>query len=98
MTCAQAKPLFSPYLNGAVTGTQMHDLSHHIESCGPCRHQYVSLRQRERLLARMGRRKAPPDLTLNLRVAISQEVENSGRRALDGFLVRPQNVLNAFMV
>src|SRR3984893_9017380 len=98
MTCAQAKPLFSPYLDGAVTGTQMHDLSHHIESCGPCRHQYVSLRRTQQLLARIGRRKAPADLTLNLRVAISQEVANSRRRALDGVLMRLQNVLNAFMV
>ena len=98
MTCAQAKPLFSPYLDGAVTGTQMHDLSHHIESCGPCRHQYVSLRHTQQLLGRIGRRKAPADLTLNLRVAISQEVANSRRRALDGVLVRLQNVLNAFMV
>ena len=41
MTCAQAKPLFSPYLDGAVTGTQMRDLSSHIEDCGQCRRQYV---------------------------------------------------------
>ncbi len=98
MTCAQAKPLFSPYLDGAVTGKQMHDLSHHLESCGRCMQQYVSLRQTQQLLARIGPRKAPADLALNLRVAISQEVAQSKQRYLDGVLVRLQNALDVFMV
>ena len=45
MTCTQARPLFSPYLDGAVTGKQMRELSHHLESCERCSRQYVSLRQ-----------------------------------------------------
>ena len=57
MTCAQAKPLFSPYLDGAVTGRQMRDLSSHLESCDPCRQHYVSLRRAQQLLARVG----PPE-------------------------------------
>jgi hypothetical protein len=98
MTCAQAKPLFSPYLDGAVTGKQMRDISGHLESCSPCRQHYVSLRSTQRLLAQVGPRKAPPDLALNLRVAISQEVARSGRRYLDGIGVRFQNALDLFMV
>jgi len=98
MTCAQAKPLFSPYLDGAVTGKQMRDISGHLESCGPCRQHYVSLRSTQRLLSQVGPRKAPPDLALNLRVAISQEVARSGRRYLDGIGVRFQNALDLFMV
>src|ERR1700722_885907 len=98
MTCAQAKPLFSPYLDGAVTGKQMRDISGHLESCSPCRQHYVSLRSTQRLLSQVGPRKAPPDLALNLRVAISQEVARSGRRYLDGIGVRFQNALALFMV
>jgi hypothetical protein len=98
MTCAQAKPLFSPYLDGAVTGKQMRDISGHLESCSPCRQHYVSLRSTQRLLSQVGPRKAPPDLALNLRVAISQEVARSGRRYLDGIGVRFQNTLDLFMV
>jgi len=98
MTCAQARPLFSPYLDGAVTGAQMRDLSYHLEFCSRCRQQYVSLRHTQQLLARVGRRKAPPDLALNLRVAISQEVAQSKRRYLDGVLMRLQNALDIFMV
>jgi hypothetical protein len=98
MTCAQAKPLFSPYLDGAVSGRQMHDLSCHLESCASCQQQYVSLRQTQQLLARVGRRKAPADLALQLRVAVSQEAAQSRRGHLNGVLVRLDNVLDMFMV
>ena len=54
-----SRPLFSPYLDGAVTGKQMREISHHLESCDPCSRQYVSLRQTQHLLARVGPRKAP---------------------------------------
>ena len=77
MTCAQARPLFSPYLDGAVTGAQMIDLSGHLETCDRCRQRYVSLRRTQQLLAQIGPRKAPADLALNLRIAISQEVARS---------------------
>ena len=98
MTCAQARPLFSPYLDGAVTGRQMRDLSCHLEACDPCRHHYISLRRTQQILARVGPRKAPADLALKLQVAISQEAAQSRRRYLDGAQVRLQNALNVFMV
>jgi hypothetical protein len=98
MTCAQARPLFSPYLDGAVTGRQMRDLSCHLEACDPCRHHYISLRRTQQILARVGPRKAPADLALKLQVAISQEAAQSRRRFLDGAQVRLQNALNVFMV
>src|SRR5262249_29424146 len=98
MTCAQAWPLFSPYLDGAVTGKQMRELSQHMESCQRCRRHYVSLRQTQRLLARVGSRKAPPDLALKLRVAISQQSAQTSRRYLEGMRVRFDNALDLFMV
>ncbi len=98
MTCANAKPLFSPYLDGAVTGKQMRELSQHLESCDRCSRQYVSLRQTQHLLARVGPRKAPADLALKLRVAISQERAQTRQRYMDGARVRFDNALNLFMV
>ena len=97
MTCAQARPLFSPYLDGAVTGKQMRELSQHIEACERCSHQYVSLRQTQHLLARVGPRKAPADLALKLRVAVSQAAQ-SRRRYFEGIRVRFDNALNLFML
>ena len=98
MTCIQATPLFSPYLDGAVTGKQMRDLSHHLEGCERCRRHYAALRRTQDLLARVGRRKAPSDLALKVRVAISQETAHSRRRYLDGLRVRFDNALDLFMV
>jgi hypothetical protein len=98
MTCAQARLLFSPYLDGAVSGRQMRDLSLHLESCAGCQRRYLSLRRTQQLLAAVGRRKAPADLALKLRVAISQEVAQSRRRYMDGVLLRLQNALDVFMV
>jgi len=98
MNCVQAKSLFSPYLDGAVTGRQMQELGHHLQTCANCRTQYVSLHETQRLLGAIGRRKAPADLALNLRVAISQEAARSSRPRFAGISVRLENALNAFMV
>ncbi|MGH9544100.1 MAG: anti-sigma factor family protein [Terriglobales bacterium] len=98
MNCAQARPLFSPYIDGAVTGKQMRELGSHLEACGRCSRQYSSLRQTQHLLAQIRRPKAPADLPLKLRVAISQAVAQSRRRYLDGVRVRWQNALDVFMV
>ena len=98
MTCGQAKLLMSPYLDGAVTGRQMRDLSQHMEDCEPCSRLYAGLRRTQQLLNHVGRRKAPPDLGLTLRVAISQEIARSRRPLLDSALVRLSNAINAVMV
>ena len=98
MKCADAQSLFSSYLDGAVTGTQMHALGQHIKACGDCQREYTLLSESQRLLASVGRAKAPSDLALRLRVAISQEVARARRPRFEGLSVRLQNAINAFMV
>ncbi|HXY51567.1 MAG TPA: anti-sigma factor [Terriglobales bacterium] len=98
MICTHAKSLLSPYLDGAVTGKQMRALSTHLDECPRCRQEYVLLRETQQLLAGIGRRKAPPDLALKLRVAISREAAPAKRARFDGFVLRLQNALRAFMV
>jgi anti-sigma factor RsiW len=98
MKCTQAKPLFSPYLDGAVTGKQMRALGQHLEACGACQKEYISLQRTQQLLAGMGRRKAPADLALTLRLAISREATRSRHAYMAGALLRLENVLNPFMV
>jgi Putative zinc-finger len=98
MKCAEAKSMFSPYLDGAVTGTQMHSLGLHLEQCSDCDREYALLRQTQELLASVGRRKAPADLALKLRLAISREAAQAKRPIFDGMLVRLDNALRAFMV
>jgi hypothetical protein len=98
MKCAQARSLFSPYLDGAVTGKEMHRINRHLEDCGGCRKEYAALQRTQQLLATVGRRKAPADLSLKLRLAISQEVRRARHPHWDSMRQRLQNVVEAFMV
>jgi putative zinc finger protein len=98
MKCAEAKLMFSPYLDGAVTGTQMHGLSRHLDECSDCNREYALLRHTQELLATVKRQKAPADLPLKLRLAISREVAESRRSPFEGILLRLDNALRAFMV
>jgi hypothetical protein len=97
MRCTEAKKLFSPYLDGVVTGRQMLGVERHLASCAGCQQEYQLLRETQRMLVSVGRPKAPEDLGLKLRLAISREAAHA-RRPLQGSLVRLENALNAFMV
>jgi hypothetical protein len=98
MKCSQAATLFSPYLDGAVTGKEMHKINRHLEGCGACRQEYAALQRTQHLLATVGRRKAPADLSLKLRLAISQEVHRAHHPYWGAMRQRMQNILEAFMV
>jgi hypothetical protein len=98
MNCAEAKRRFSLYLDGQVSGAEMHLIEQHMKNCAACKGRYLSLQRTQQLLADLRRKKAPPDLALRLRVAISREVARSRRSRLEGLLIRVENVLNAFMV
>jgi len=96
MNCSQAKALFSPYLDGAMSGAQMHELAGHMDECARCHNRYMSLRRTQQLLGIAGRRKAPQDFALRLRLAISHEVAR--RPYLEGLGLRLSNAINAFLV
>ena len=98
LQCLEAKRRFSPYLDGAVTGTEMLQLQHHLSECAYCRKRYAALRQTQRLLTSLPRPNAPADLGLNLRLAISREVAAARRGRFEGLRVRWENALEAFMV
>jgi Putative zinc-finger len=98
MRCPEAKRLFSPYLDGAVTGRQMHGVERHLSHCAACRSEYQSLVGTQQLLTSVGRPKAPADLGLRLRLAISREAAQARRRPFEGLWVRLENLLQAFMV
>jgi hypothetical protein len=97
MQCAQAQPLLSPYLDGAVTGAEMQSLRTHLDSCSGCSREYQSLRQTQQLLMSAGRPPMPADLGLKLRLAISRAAAQS-RRPYEGLRTRFENAVNAFMV
>ncbi|MGB9237071.1 MAG: zf-HC2 domain-containing protein [Terriglobales bacterium] len=100
MTCGEYKNLFSLYLDGQVSGAEMFALTRHMESCPDCTQEYAELRRTQQLLAELGKKKvkAPADLALRLRVAISRESAPARRRRFEGAMVRLSNALNAFTV
>src|ERR1700752_3725962 len=98
LQCPQAKRLFSPYLDGAVTGTEMLTLQDHLSECGACNEEYQGLRRTQQLLASVGRPRVPADLGLKLRLAISREAAHARRPRFEGLMVRLENALEAFMV
>src|SRR5438132_13317100 len=50
------------------------------------------------MLTSLGRKRAPADLALKLRVLISQEAAQARRPRFEGFRMRIENAINAFMV
>jgi hypothetical protein len=98
MDCAQAKGVLSPYLDGAVTGTEMQALQAHLDGCHTCMREYKLLRRTQQLLTAVGRVKEPADLGLKLRLAISREAAEARRPRYEGLRMRMENTLNVFMV
>jgi hypothetical protein len=81
-----------------VTGTEMLALQRHLSRCAACERHYEALSQSQIMLVGLTRPKAPADLGLRLRVAISREVAQAKRFPFQGLLVRLENAFHAFMV
>ena len=98
MTCTQSKSMLSVYLDSALTGREMQRLYGHLRRCSACGREYEALRRTQSLLANVRPVHVPKDLSLKLRVAISQEVARSRHSYFDVLMLHFENVLRAFMV
>lgn len=98
MKCVQARPLFSSYLDGAVNGVEMHEVSQHLHQCGTCKTEYGQLEKTRILLSSLGRKQAPPDLAVRIRITLASARTRSWHGVWRGRMVRMQNALDAFML
>jgi anti-sigma factor RsiW len=98
MNCTEARTLFSSYLDGALDGATHQSVKEHLKDCLPCAQCYAGLAKTQGLVMALGRKPAPPDLALKIRVVISQQRSISFRRQVQGLIVRGENALNAFML
>jgi anti-sigma factor RsiW len=73
MSCLQVREMFSDYLDGAISGREMQTLSSHLDDCGECKAEFEAWRGVQQVLSAAGPVKAPEDLGLRLRLAISHE-------------------------
>ncbi len=98
MNCSVAQKLMSSYLDGCVSRRELAEMNEHVNACQECGAQLASMHRTQALLGSLGRKVAPPDLTLKLRVALSQEVANSRGSRWARLRVRWENAFNATMV
>ncbi len=98
MKCSVAKRLMSSYVDGCVTRSQLAAMNEHVRACAECGARFASMQRTQSLVASLGRKVAPPELALKLRVALSQEMANVWRSRWEMLRVRWENAFNATMV
>jgi hypothetical protein len=97
-SCDSIRPSFSAYLDGAIPGRQMQEIARHLESCGDCRREFDGLRAMQQSLAVLGPAKAPADLGMKLRLAISHERAAMKASWRDAFSLKWDNTVRPLLV
>jgi anti-sigma factor RsiW len=95
--CSHVRRDFSAYLDGAVSGAAMHEIAEHLQHCQACSEEFGQWRKAQSLVTSLGPAKAPPNLGLRLRVAMSQEAANTTREKLSRTRVRWQNTFRPLL-
>ena len=72
LKCGAVQNSFSEYLDGAISGREMQAVALHMDRCAECAEEFAAWREMQALLGGLGPAKAPDDLGLRLRVAVSQ--------------------------
>ena len=107
--CAEIQACFSSYLDGAISGHEMLEISRHIdgaenaagkrtEGCRECARELAAWRLSQNALATLGPAKAPADLSLKLRIAISHEKARRDSRWLDRLSLTWDNAVRPRLV
>src|SRR3954451_20218428 len=108
--CDGIQSSFSAYLDGAVSGHEMQEIARHLEGskdpttgaaippCEDCVREFAAWRTAQNALALLRPAKAPADLSLKLRVAISQERARRNSRLVDRLQIRWDNALRPMLV
>ena len=92
-TAFQVQEMFSAYLDGAVNGHEMQAVSTHLEQCDGCKAEFEAWRGVQQMLGGVGQLKAPEDLGLRLRLAISHESARRQGHWWDIITTRWENLL-----
>lgn len=96
--CARIQTSFSPYLDGAVSGHDMQEIASHLETCEHCSDEFTALRAVQRSVASLRPAKAPADLGMKLRLAISHEMARRRSSWMDSFSVKWDNSIRPLLV
>jgi anti-sigma factor RsiW len=96
-TCAHVRQQFSAYLDGAVSGADMHKIAAHLEVCSGCAAEFAEWRNAQLLLSSIGPAKAPANLGLRLRVALSQQAANTAQEKFARGRIRWENTFRPLL-
>jgi Putative zinc-finger len=98
LNCDSIRSSFSAYLDGAISGHQMQAIARHLESCADCKREFDGLRAMQQSLAILGPAKAPADLGMKLRIAISHERAAMKSSWKDRFSLKWENTVRPLLV
>jgi hypothetical protein len=96
--CNKIRASFSDYLDGAVSGRQMQKIATHLDACEDCGQDFADLRAMQQSLSLLKPIKAPTDLGMKLRLAISHEQAARRSNWIDAFSVKWENAVRPMLV
>jgi hypothetical protein len=108
--CADVQASFSGYLDGAISGREMQRISRHMDGvedtasrakvggCAPCADEFAAWRLTHETVSALRPAKAPSDLALRLRLAISHERAKRNSRLLDRLSLAWDNAVRPMLV
>lgn len=96
--CGAIRAQFSAYLDGDLTGLTMQSMARHLESCPYCASDFEGWRKMQQSLATLGPVRAPADLGLRIRVALSQQRSHTTENMLATWKVQWQNSIAPFLI
>jgi anti-sigma factor RsiW len=107
--CRAIRASFSDYLDGDLSGVRMQQIARHIEGheddcgnqtagCESCARELAAWRATQNALSALGPAKAPDDLALRLRVAISHERARQSFRLLDRLSLAWENAVRPILL
>jgi negative regulator of sigma E activity len=97
-SCNAMRAKFSEYLDGRLTGREMHSIADHLDRCGGCAGEWSELRRNQAALASLGPAPAPEDLVLRIRVAVSRERARRSKSAFAGWALAWRNTVGPFVL
>jgi anti-sigma factor RsiW len=89
--CEQVRSRLSSSLDGTLTGREMQRMAAHTQLCGDCKAESENWSAMQQALTSLGQKKAPADLGLRLRVAISQARSQTVERRWQRWQMRWEN-------
>lgn len=98
MRCSQARRRFSSYLDSAMSGMEMRKVCTHLDECASCSKEYSQLENTRALVSSLGRKQAPPELALRIRVRLSAEKSRSWDHVISGHALAMRYAFQSFML